>query len=88
MDHNDVARLSTRTLTYPWSDEYRVLPPNNALLRALSEQSGGVFAAKGDAIFAPGADGGLTAQPLWRWFAAAALALFLLDILVRRVPRF
>lgn len=84
----DLAQLGTRTVSYPWSDEYRVLPPNNALLRALSEQTGGVFAPKADDIFAQGADGGVAPKPLWSWFAAAALLLFLLDILVRRAPRF
>ena len=84
----DLAQLGTRTVSYPWSDEYRVLPPNNALLRSLSEATGGVFAPKAEEIFAPRGDGGLAARPLWPWFAAVALALFLLDILVRRAPRF
>jgi Ca-activated chloride channel family protein len=84
----DLAQLGPRTLSYPWSDEYRVLPPNNALLRALSEQTGGMFAPKADDIFAWRGDGGLAPRPLWQWFAAAALVAFLLDILVRRAPRF
>ena len=84
----DLAQLGTRTVSYPWSDEYRVLPPNNALLRSLSEETGGVFAPKAEEIFAQRGDGGLAARPLWPWFAAVALALFLLDILVRRAPRF
>jgi hypothetical protein len=88
LDRSDITRLGVRTLTYPWSDEYKMLPPNNALLRALSEQTGGVFAPKADAIFAAHADSGLTAHALWPWFAAAGLILFVLDILVRRVPRF
>jgi len=85
---SDLAQLGTRSVSYPWSDEYRVLPPNNGLLRALSEQTGGIFAPNADEIFAPLGDGALTAKPLWHWFAAAALALFLLDILARRTPRF
>ncbi len=84
----DLAQLGTRTVSYPWSDEYRVLPPNNALLRSLSEATGGVFAPKAEEIFAQRGDGGLATRPLWPWFAAVALALFLLDILVRRAPRF
>jgi hypothetical protein len=84
----DLAQLGPRTLSYPWSDEYRVLPPNNALLRLLSEQTGGVFAPKGDEIFSQRGDGGIATRPLWPWLALAALFAFLLDILVRRVPRF
>jgi len=84
----DLTQLGPRTLSYPWSDEYRVLPPNNALLRLLSEQTGGVFAPKGDEIFAQRGDGGIATRPLWPWLALVALVAFLLDILVRRVPRF
>jgi uncharacterized membrane protein len=84
----DLVQLGARSLSYPWSDEYRVLPPNNALLRALSEQTGGVFAPKADDIFAQGGDGVVTPKMLWPWFTAAALLFFLLDILVRRAPRF
>jgi hypothetical protein len=84
----DLAQLGARSLSYPWSDEYRVLPPDNALLRTLSEQTGGVFAPERDEIFAPRGDGGLVPKPLWSWLAAAALMVFLLDTLVRRAPRF
>ena len=41
-----------RSVSYPWSDEYRGLPPDNALLRALSESTGGAFASKGEEMFA------------------------------------
>jgi uncharacterized membrane protein len=84
----DLAQLGTRSVSYPWSDEFRGLPPDNALLRALSESTGGAFASKGEEMFAPRGDGGLITRALWPWFAAAALVLFLLDILVRRLPRF
>jgi hypothetical protein len=75
-------------LAYPWSEEYRLLPPDNALLRALSERTGGVFSPRADEIFAPRGDGGIVLKSLWPWFAAAALLAFLLDILVRRAPWF
>ncbi len=82
----EVAQAGTRSLTYTWPDEYRVLPANTRLLRALSERTGGGFEPQQGDIFAPRGDGGLVARPLWPWLAAAALLLFLLDVLVRRTP--
>jgi Ca-activated chloride channel homolog len=84
----DLAQLGTRSLSYAWSDEYRVLPPNNALLRSLSEQTGGVFAPPAEAIFAQRDDRLVAPVALWPWLAVCALVAFLLDILVRRLPRF
>lgn len=74
-------------LSYTWTDEFRALPPNNILLRELSHRTGGVFAAKAEDIFSDYGDSQLIARPVWYWFVAAALLLFLLDILIRRSPR-
>ena len=82
----DIAQAGTRTLFYAHSDEYRLRPANLALLRTLSEQTGGVFAPQAEEIFRPRGDGGVAATVLWTYCAAAALLLFLLDILVRRAP--
>jgi Ca-activated chloride channel homolog len=80
----EVARVGSRRLFYSYSDEYRLLPANLPLLRALSEQTGGAFAPRPEEIFRPRGDGGLSTAPLWRYCAGVALLLFLLDILVRR----
>jgi uncharacterized membrane protein len=82
----DLARAASRRLFYTYPDEYRLLPPNLPLLRALSEQTGGTLAPRAEEIFRPRGDGGITTTPLWPTFTAAALLLFLLDILVRRAP--
>ncbi len=82
----DVARAGSRRLFYSYSDEYRLLPANLPLLRTLSEQTGGSLAPTADEIFKPRGDGGVISVPLWPYCAGAALLLFLLDILVRRVP--
>jgi hypothetical protein len=82
----DLARAGSRRLFYTYPDEYRLLPPNLPLLRALSEQTGGTLAPRAEEIFRPRGDGGITTTPLWPTFTAAALLLFLLDILVRRAP--
>ena len=82
----ELARTGTHSVFYAYSDEYRSLPADVALLRALSEQTGGAFAPEAAEIFRPRADGGVTERPLWPWFAALALLLYLLDLLVRRAP--
>ena len=84
----DIAQAGEQLLSYTWTDEYRSLPPNNALLRELSESTGGVFAPKAQDVFADYGDSELVPQPLWHWFVAAALLLFLADILIRRSPWF
>jgi Mg-chelatase subunit ChlD len=82
----ELARAGTRSLFYAYSDEYRSLPADVALLRALSEQTGGAFAPEAAEIFRPRGDSGVTERPLWPWLAALALLLYLLDLLVRRAP--
>jgi Ca-activated chloride channel family protein len=87
MTRVDVARAGgSRRLFYSYPDEYRILPANLPLLRALSEQTGGRFAPRAEEIFQPLGDGGIRTTPLWPYCTAAALALFLLDILLRRAP--
>jgi hypothetical protein len=82
----ELDRAGTRSLFYAYSDEYRSLPADVALLRAVSEQTGGAFAPDAAEIFRLRGDGGVTERPLWPWFAALALVLYLLDLLVRRAP--
>ena len=83
----EAKQAGEQLLSYRWTDEYRVLPPNNALLREISHATGGVFAAKADDVFADYGDNELAPRTLWHWFVAAALLLFLIDILIRRSPR-
>jgi hypothetical protein len=76
-----------QVVSYTWTDEYRLLPPNNRLLHEISDSTGGVFAARAKDVFADYDDTQLVARSIWYWFVAAALLLFLFDILVRRAPR-
>ena len=82
----EVAQAGARGLFYPKSDEYRALPPNVALLEALSRQTGGKLAPEAEEVLAPSSDAGMVSTPLWPYLAAAALLLFLADIAVRRMP--
>jgi Ca-activated chloride channel family protein len=82
----DAAQAGARTLFYPYSDEYRALPPDVALLKALAAQTGGSFGARPEEIFDLRGDASMVEKPLWQYFAWSALLAFLLDTLVRRAP--
>jgi len=86
LSQQEIAQIGERALYYPQSDEFRARPANIGMLKALSERTGGTFAPKTDEIFARSTDGGMLATPLWPALAAAALLLFLLEIVVRRAP--
>ena len=82
----EVARAGNREIIYGYPDEYRMRDPNLPLLQALSEQTGGIFEANVEDVFRSQGDSGLITRSLWPYCVAAALLLFLLDIVVRRVP--
>ena len=79
-------RAGTRALFYPYSDELRSQPPDLELLQSIAENTGGKVGASVKEIFDPQDDQGVSRRPLWPWFAAAALLLYFLDILLRRAP--
>jgi len=83
---SQIRSIGTRTLFYPQTDEFLPRPADVALLKALSERTGGEFAPQVGEIFRRSSDGGTPATPLWQVFAGAALLLFLLEIGVRRLP--
>jgi hypothetical protein len=79
---------STRTLAYSYPSEYRWLPPDLEKLRTISTETGGTFQPNGPEIFATGGASSLAPFALWPWLAAAALILYLLDVLLRRLRLF
>jgi len=80
------AAIGQRSLYYPFSDELRALPPNISLLQTIAQETGGKFAPTAQDIFADHGEVGQNEQPLWRWFALAALLFYLIDLAVRRAP--
>ena len=86
ISRQETTQAGARSLFYPRSDEFRALPPNVALLEALSRQTGGKLAPKAEEVLAPSSDAAVASAPLWPYLAAAALLLFLADIAARRVP--
>ncbi len=81
-----IALAGPRSLAYAHSDEYRVLPADHPLLRVLSEQTGGKFAPEMADIFRHYGDGGIRSRALWPWLAGLALALYVIEVFVRRAP--
>jgi hypothetical protein len=83
-DGSEVAR----SLLYSYPAEYQFRPPNVELLQAIARDTGGVFAPSPEQIFED--DGVRTVRPLalWPFLAALALALYLLDLLLRRIRLF
>lgn len=79
-------RAGTRQLFYPYADEYRSYPPDVELLASVSAQTGGKVAPSVAEIFADRGDRSVDRVLLWRWLAAAALACYLLDLTLRRLP--
>jgi len=83
----DIARRAgTRQLFYPYADEYRSYPPDLELLSSVSAQTGGKLAPSVEEIFADQGDESRDRIPLWPWLAAAALACYLFDLALRRLP--
>lgn len=83
-----VARAGVRALHRPYPDELRLRPADEALLQAMADQTGGKFAPEPADVFAPRDDHATRPRALWPWFAGLALLCYLLDLSLRRVPRF
>lgn len=82
-----VTRAGVQALHRAYPDELRLRPPDQALLQAIAEQTGGKFAPEPADVFAALGDHATQPRALWPWFAALALLCYLLDLAVRRVPR-
>ncbi len=77
-----------RELYYPYTDEYRLYPPNAELLTTIAEQTGGKVLPENEEIFDDHGEFASVPTPLWPFFAGLALIAYLLDIALRRAPWF
>jgi uncharacterized membrane protein len=82
---SQVVYRQSRGLTVGYSDELRIRPTNEALLRSVAEASGGTFAPDPATLFGSGDKTATRPTPLWPYLAMAALFLFVLDVAVRRI---
>jgi Ca-activated chloride channel homolog len=82
------AGVSYGHVSYPYPREYASFEPNVERLREAARAGGGLFEPGAAALFAPGSESIRYHRLLWDRFVAAAVGVFLLDLLVRRVRLF
>jgi Ca-activated chloride channel homolog len=80
--------VASRTLEYSYPAEYHFYPPDISKLQAISAETGGVFQPAGPEIFDPHGETTQAPVPLWPWLVSIVLALYLVDILLRRIRLF
>ncbi len=73
----------------PFSDEYRTLKDNAALLEQVRDKTGGITlpadSAKADLWSREGLKFPVSSKPIWLFVAVMSIGLFLVDVAVRRV---
>ncbi len=72
----------------PYPREYAALEPDVALLTALARATGGAVDPSPRAVWDPRGESVRHARPLWAWPVGAAVAMLLVDLLLRRVRLF
>ena len=79
---------TSRSVLYSYPEEYRFRPPNVELLQAVAHDTGGLFAPSTENVFEDDGVSTVRSIALWPYLAALALALYLLDLLLRRIRLF
>lgn len=83
--NGQVVSRHSRGLRVGYSDELRVGPTNQPLLKAVARHSGGTYNPSASAVFS-GTDRRVTRPvALWSWLLTVALGLLLVDVALRRV---
>jgi hypothetical protein len=75
-------------VTNPYPREYLALAPDTVTLRRAAEVTGGVLSPEPKAIFDAAGETIRYHEDLWPRFIVAAIVIYLLDLLVRRVRFF
>jgi Ca-activated chloride channel homolog len=79
---------ASRVLAYSYPAEYHFYPTDVEKLRTISAETGGVFQPSGPEIFEARGDRTFVPIMLWPWLSAIALALYVVDVLLRRFRLF
>jgi hypothetical protein len=85
IDSEGAARTYSTAVTIPFSPEYRALSTNDVLLKQLSDLTGGQVIAPDADVFRRDFPAQASYSDIWQWVLAAACALFLVDVFLRRV---
>ena len=86
LKQNDkVIYRQSRGISVGYSDELRIRPTNESLLRSIAESSGGSFAPAAKDLMDDSSDKVTRPVPLWPLLVTAAMLLFVLDVALRRI---
>lgn len=77
--------VSRATLTWPYPDEYLTLTPNEKLITKSVEIGQGARNPSIERLYDPEGESVKKKEELWPYFLFGALALFILDLLLRRL---
>jgi Ca-activated chloride channel family protein len=80
--------VSFGQVSQPYPGEYARLEPDRELLERAAVAAGGAFKPSLATLYDPAGEVVTFEQPLWQRFILAAMVLFLLDLLMRRVRLF
>jgi len=84
--NDQVIYRQSRGLTVGYSDELRIRPPNESLLRSVAEASGGSYVSNPSELASVVESQSVTRPfPLWPWLVTASLILLALDVALRRI---
>jgi hypothetical protein len=83
--NEQVIYRQSRGMMVGYSDELRIRPTNEALLRSIAERSGGTFDPAPDRVFERPGETANRPTPLWPHLLTAALIFFVLDVALRRI---
>lgn len=75
----------SRGLMIGYSDELRLRPTNEELLRNIATTSGGLYNPTIEEIFETPAESTTRPTPLWPWLLTIAAALLVVDVALRRI---
>jgi Ca-activated chloride channel homolog len=80
-----VVYRESRGLHVGYSEELRLRPTNEALLRSIASATGGKYEPTVSDLFGPTTRTALRPTPLWPYLVTAALLLLVADVFLRRV---
>ncbi len=83
--NGQIVYRQSRGMMRGYSDELRIRPTNNDLLRELAQVSGGQFNPSVSGVFEPSAARATRPTPLWPWLLTWAAFLLIADVLLRRI---
>ena len=84
-EDGDRIAISNGTLTWPYPDEYLTLNPNEKLINKTAEIGRGEVNPTIERLFDPEGEKVKRKAELWPWFLFGVLAVFVLEILTRRL---